>query len=140
MDLIGSAQLSLGKPMLRPEQIALDGADAVSAFAAGTLTADQGAVLRGELVRPLLVSFNNVSATVSPYMFGAIGRGWLVSASSVEQSVINAGAVGIGIRGSVEMAANAPGVGLGLELGRQYTDVAGVRQGWRANVIASAAF
>jgi hemolysin activation/secretion protein len=140
LDLIGSAQFSLGKPMLRPEQFALDGTDAVSASASGTLTADQGAVLRGEIVRPLAMRYDNFNAIVSPYLFNAIGRGWLVNATSVEQSAFNAGAVGGGIRGSVEMAANAPAVNLGLELARQYSDLTGARQGWRANVNASAAF
>jgi hemolysin activation/secretion protein len=140
LDLIGAGQYSLGKPMLRPEQIALDGSDAVSAFAAGTFTADQGVTLRGELARPFAVSFNAVNAVVSPYLFSSYGRGWLVDATSVEQSVVNASAFGLGVRGSVEAKAGLPAASLGLELGRGYTDMVGVRQSWRANINASAAF
>jgi len=140
LDLIGAGQYSLGKPMMRPEQIALDGNDAVSAFASGSFTADQGVTLRGELSRPFAVSFNAVNAVLSPYLFGSYGRGWLADATSVEQSVINASAFGVGVRGNVEAKAGLPAASLGIELGRGYTDVAGIRQGWRANVTASALF
>ena len=140
LDLIGAGQYSLGKPMMRPEQIALDGNDAVSAFASGSFTADQGVTLRSELSRPFAVSFNAVNAVLSPYLFGSYGRGWLADATSVEQSVINASAFGVGVRGNVEAKAGLPAASLGIELGRGYTDVAGIRQGWRANVTASALF
>lgn len=140
LDLIGAGQDSLGKPMLRPEQIALDGSDAVSAFASGTFTADQGVTLRGELARPFAVSLNAASAVVSPYLFSSYGRGWLIDATSVEQSVINARAFGFGVRGSVEAKSGLPAASFGLELGRGTTDMPGIRQGWRANVNASALF
>ncbi|HEY4974937.1 MAG TPA: ShlB/FhaC/HecB family hemolysin secretion/activation protein, partial [Steroidobacteraceae bacterium] len=140
LDLIGSGQYSLGKPMLRPEQFALDGSDAVSAFAAGSFTADQGVALRGELARPFTVSLDAVSTVVSPYLFGSYGRGWLVDATSVEQSVINASAFGLGVRGSVAAKQGLPAASLGIEVGRGYTDMPGIRQGWRANVNASASF
>lgn len=140
LDLIAAGQYALGKPMLRPEQIALDGSDAVSAFASGTFTADQGITLRGELARPFAVSLNAGNAVVSPYLFSSYGRGWLVDATSVEQSVINASAFGFGVRGSVEAKAGLPAASLGIELGRGYTDMPGIRQGWRANVNASALF
>jgi hemolysin activation/secretion protein len=139
-DLIGLGQLSMGKPMMRSEQFALDGTEAVSAFAAGTFNADQGATLRGELVRPFAARFNAVSATVSPYLFGSIGRGWLLNVTSVEQSIINAGAIGFGARSNVDVAAGSPGLSFGLELARQLTDVSGLRQGWRGNVNAMVTF
>jgi hemolysin activation/secretion protein len=140
LDLIGSGQLSLGKPMLRSEQFALDGTEAVSAFAAGTFNVDQGATLRGELVRPFAARFDAVGATVSPYLFGSVGRGWLFDVTAVEQSTINAGAVGLGARSTVDVAAGSPGLSFGLELARQFTDVAGLRQGWRGNVNAMVTF
>ncbi len=140
LDLIGAGQFTQGKPMLRPEQIALDGSDGLSAFASGTFSADQGVTLRGELSRPFGMRFNALSATASPYVFGAVGRGWLANATSVEQSVFNAGALGVGVRSSFETAANWPGGSLGVELARGFTNLAGVRQGWRANINASATF
>ena len=140
LDLIGSGQLSLGKPMLLSEQFALDGTEAISAFAAGTFNVDQGATLRGELVRPFAARFDGVGATVSPYVFGSVGRGWLFDVTAVEQSTINAGAVGFGARSTVDVAAGSPGLGFGLEFARQFTDVVGLRQGWRANVNAVVTF
>ena len=140
LDLIGAGQDSFGQPMLRSEQIALDGSDAVSAFAAGSFTADQGVTARGELVRPFPVSINATGATVSPYLFGSLGRGWLLDATSVEQSVINASAFGVGIRGNVDAKDGLPAASLAIELARGYTDVPGLRQGWRINVNASAVF
>ena len=139
-DLIGFGQLSMGKPMMRSEQFALDGTDAVSAFAAGTFNVDQGATLRGELVRPFVARFDTVGATVSPYVFGSFGRGWLFDVTSVEQSIINAGAIGFGARSNVDGTAGSPGLNLGLELARQFTDVPGLRQGWRGNVNALMTF
>lgn len=139
-DLIGSGQLAMGKPMLRSEQFALDGSDAVSAFAAGTFSVDEGATLRGELSRSFAAKFEAANMTFSPYLFGAGGRGWLVNATGVEQSVINAGALGLGGRGSVEATARWPGFNFGVELARQFTDVPQLRQGWRGNVNAAVTF
>jgi len=140
LDLIGAGQFTQGKPMLRPEQIALDGSDSLSAFASGTFSADQGATLRGELSRPFTTKLNAVNAIASPYVFGAVGRGWLANATSVEQSAFNAGAIGVGVRSSVETSANLAGANLGIEVARGFTDLAGVRQGWRANINAAATF
>jgi hemolysin activation/secretion protein len=140
LDLIGSGQLSMGKPMLRSEQFALDGTEAVSAFAAGTFNVDQGATIRGELVRPFAARFYSVGATVSPYLFGSVGCGWLFDVTAVEQSTINAGAVGFGARSTADVAVGSPGLGFGFELARQFTDVVGLRQGWRANVNAVVTF
>jgi hemolysin activation/secretion protein len=139
-DLIGLGQLSMGKPMMRSEQLALDGTEALSAFAAGTFNADQGATLRGELARPIATRFGTVSATLSPYLFGAVGRGWLCNITSIEQPVISAGAIGFGARSIIDVAAGAPSLSFGLELARQFTDVTGSREGWRANVNALVTF
>lgn len=139
-DVIGFGQASFGRPLLRSEQFALDGVDALSAFAAGTFSADQGMTVRGELVRPFAARFDAASATVSPYLFGAAGRGWLMNATSVERRVINAGALGLGARGNIETADGSPGLSLGLELARQFTDVVGARRGWRGNVNATVVF
>jgi hemolysin activation/secretion protein len=138
LDLIGAAQWSFGKPLLRPEQIVLDGNDALSAFASGTFSADQGVTLRSELSRAFAI--DTLHTTVAPYVFGAAGHGWLVSATSIEQPAFNAGAVGVGVRGSVDSSASPPGGSLTLEVARGYTDLSGVRRGWRANLTASASY
>jgi hemolysin activation/secretion protein len=126
--------------MLRPEQMALDGGDAVSAFASGSFSADQGMTLRGEVSRPFAVGVGGFNATASPYVFGAAGRGWLANATSVEQSVFNAGALGLGVRGTIDAAAGEPRPSLALEVARGFTDLRGVKAGWRANMLASVTF
>jgi hemolysin activation/secretion protein len=126
--------------MLRPEQVALDGSDAVSAFASGSFSADQGVTLRSEVSRPFVFGFRGFNAIASPYAFGAAGRGWLANATSVEQSVFNAGALGLGVRGTVEIAAGEPSPSLAVEVGRGFTDLVGVKAGWRANMLASVTF
>jgi hemolysin activation/secretion protein len=126
--------------MLRPEQIVLDGNDAVSTFASGSFSADQGLTLRGEVSRPFVFGLGRFNATASPYAFGAAGRGWLANATSVEQSVFNAGALGLGVRGTIDVAAGEPSPSLALEVGRGFTDLAGIKAGWRANMLASVTF
>jgi hemolysin activation/secretion protein len=140
LDLNGAGQLTGGKPMLRPEQIGLDGSDAVSAFASGSLSADQGMMLRGEVSRPFVFGMGGFNATASPYVFGAAGRGWLANATSVEQSVFDAGAVGLGVRGTVEVAAHGISPSLALEVARGFTNLIGVKAGWRASMLASVTF
>jgi hemolysin activation/secretion protein len=140
LDLVGTAQVTAGKPMLRPEQMALDGNDAVSAFASGSFSADQGLTLRGEVSRPFAVGLGGFNATASPYVFGAAGRGWLANATSVEQSVFNAGALGLGVRGTIDAAAGEPRPSLALEVARGFTDLRGAKAGWRANMLASVTF
>ena len=140
LDLIGAGQFTAGKPMLRPEQVALDGNDAVSAFASGSFSADQGVTLRGEVSRPFAFGSGGFNATASPYVFGAAGRGWLANVTSVEQSVVNAGALGLGVRGTVDAAAGEPRPSLALEVARGFTDLRGVKAGWRANMLASVTF
>jgi hemolysin activation/secretion protein len=140
LDLIGTGQFTGKQPMLRPEQIAIDGGDAVSAFASGTFSADQGVTLRSELSRPFVVGLGGLNTVASPYIFGAAGRGWLANATSVEQSIFNAGAIGAGLRANFEIAANLPRANLGIELARGFTDLAGVSPGWRANLNAAVTF
>jgi hemolysin activation/secretion protein len=138
LDVTGAVQSSFGKPLLRPEQIVLDGNDALSAFASGTFNADQGVTVRSELSRAF--GIDALRATVAPYVFGAAGRGWLASATSIEQPAFNAAAIGLGVRGSVDSSATQPGGSLTLEVARGYTDLSSVRVGWRANLIASASY
>jgi hemolysin activation/secretion protein len=139
-DLTGLAQLSMGKPMFRSEQFSMDGSNAVSAFAAGTINADQGATLRGELARPFSERFYFTGGTMTPYVFGAIGYGQLFDVTAVEQAKFYAEALGFGVRTSFQPSAGSPCLNIGLEVARQLTDIQGLRQGWRGNVIASMEF
>lgn len=140
LDVNSLAQLSMGTPMLRSEQFALDGTNAVSAFASGTINVDQGATLRGEFVRPIAVRSASMNAAVSPYVFVAIGHGELFCPTALERSVINVGALGIGTRGVIQPGISYPSLTIGIELARQFTDIPSLRQGWRSNVNASMEF
>ena len=125
--------------MMRPEQISLDGSDALSAFPFGTFNADQGVTLRGELSRPYVFGAGAFNLTASPYVFGAAGRGWLANATRIEQVAFDAATIGVGIRGGVDTA-GWPSATVGLEIARGFTDLAGVRQGVRINLVAATAF
>jgi hemolysin activation/secretion protein len=140
LDVLAAGQYTDGKPMLLPEQLALDGNDAITAFASGTFTADEGATLRSELSRPLAAQLESKQVILSPYLFGAIGRGWLANATVVEQAGFNAAAVGVGVRTNLDTSVNQSGLKLALEVARGFTNLVGVKQGWRGNAIASVAF
>jgi len=140
LDVLASGQYSQGKPLLRPEQIALDGNDAVTAFASGTFAADQGVSLRGELSRPLALQLGALTASLSPYLFGAFGRGWLANASAVEQPAFNAEAVGLGLRSGLDSASGWTRTNLGLEVARGFTDLAAIKAGWRSTVLLTMSF
>lgn len=140
IDVSGTAQFTGGQPMLRSEQLSLDGLDQVSAFPSGSLNADEGGTLRAELIRPFDVRFGAVAATLSPYLFAAGGRGWLAEPTILEPSVVNAGALGAGVRGSGTFNASPLGWMFALEIGRQFTDMPGMRPGWRGNVNAAMTF
>jgi len=139
LDLATAGQFTGGTPMMRPEQISLDGSDALSAFPFGTFNADQGVTLRGELSRPYVFGAGAFNLTASPYVFGAAGRGWLANATRIEQAAFDAATIGVGIRGGVDTA-GWPSATVGLEIARGFTDLAGVRQGVRINLVAATAF
>lgn len=139
-DVMASGQFTGGTPQMRPEQISLDGSDQMSAFASGTFTADQGIVLRSELTRPFRVTWGGINAGVSPYLFGAVGHGWLAQATAVEQPSFTAESFGLGVRTGLESRAGGPTGSLTLELARGFTDLAGVKAGWRTNIVAASVF
>ncbi|HWD59744.1 MAG TPA: ShlB/FhaC/HecB family hemolysin secretion/activation protein [Stellaceae bacterium] len=143
LDVTGRGQTSFGSPLMLAEQFSLDGPDALSSFAAGTFSVDQGLSLRGELARPVLLSFAGVPPlTLVPYVFGAYGYGQIVTPTAVQQAIINAGSAGIGLRSAAGAAvAGLPlGSTLAVEFGRQFSDVPGLRNGYRANLAVSFTF
>lgn len=140
LDVLAAGQYTGGKPMLLPEQIALDGSDAVSAFPSGTFTADQGMTLRTELSRPFVAQLATKDMILSPYLFGAFGRGWIAHATVLEQAAFDASAIGVGFRTNWETVICPAGMTLTVEAARGLTDLIGVKSGWRGNVSASLAF
>jgi hypothetical protein len=60
--------------------------------------------------------------------------------TALEQSNISAEALGVGARSNLQTAIASPYLNVGLELARQFTNIQGLQQGWRGNVIASMEF
>jgi hemolysin activation/secretion protein len=139
-DLIGRAQASFRKPTLVSEQFSLDGPQAISAYPTGTLNVDEGGTLRGELSRPFAVPGFVVPLILSTYGFGTFGIGRLIEPTIVELDVVRGGAVGAGLRSSIDMPGGDQGVTFGLEMARQYSNLPNLTQAWRANVSMSMRF
>jgi hemolysin activation/secretion protein len=116
------------------EQFSLDGADALSAFPSGAFSVDQGATLRGELIHPFSVAISGTAATLAPYLFGAVGRGFIEEPTAVEQSSVDAGSFGIGLRTGAAVAGAPYGASLSVEFARALSNVANERQGYRGNI------
>lgn len=141
-DLTARAQTSFGSALMVAEQFSLDSPDALSSFAAGTLNVDEGATLRMELSRPFSLPLGPMPALdLSPYLFGAFGRGVIDQATAAQKSVINAGSAGIGIRNTAMWLSTVPlGTSLAVEFGRQFSNVPGQRDGYRTNVALNVTF
>ena len=144
IDFIGRAQTSFGTPLMLSEQFSLDGPDALSSFAAGTFSVDQGASLRAELARPFTVSLpaDMPALTLAPYLFGAYGYGEIANTTAVQKAVIDAGSAGLGMRTAA--GASVAGVPLGsslaIEMGRRFSNVPGERGGYRMDVALNLTF
>lgn len=140
--VIGRAQTSFGTPLMLAEQFGLDGVDALSSFASGTFSVDEGMTLRGELGHSFLLPAGLAPPLdLSPYVYGAVGRGVIDQATAAQKGVIEAASAGVGIRTA---AASTPGLPLGsnlaAEFGRQFSDVPGERGGYRVNVMLNVTF
>jgi hemolysin activation/secretion protein len=140
IDLIGRAQTSFGDPLLVSEQFSLDGPQAVSAYPSGTLNVDEGGTLRAELSRSFASIGTVVPLILSPYGFGSFGVGRLVEPTIVELAVVRGGAVGAGVRSSIDIPGGYQGVALGLEIARQFSNLPNLPQAWRGNVVMSLRF
>jgi hemolysin activation/secretion protein len=144
LDLTGRAQTSFNQPLLLAEQFSLDGDDALSSFADGSFSVDQGVSLRAELARPLAVQLgkDRPPAIFVPYLYGAYGHGQLVEPTAVQRARIDAGSAGLGVRSAVGPGVDGLPFGgfLAVEVGRQFSDLPGRRDGWRANVALNLTF
>jgi hemolysin activation/secretion protein len=144
VDLTGRAQTSFDTPLMLSEQFSLDGADAVSSFASGSFSVDQGASLRAELARPLALQLapNRPAVLFVPYLYAAAGHGVVVNPTAAQQSFVDAGSAGLGVRSSAGTRVGGLPVGsaLAVEIGRQYSNVPGLRGGYRANIALNLTF
>lgn len=140
--VIGHAQTSFGTPLMLSEQFGLDGSDALSSFASGTFSVDEGATLRAELSRPFSLPLNLMPPlNLSPYVFGAFGHGVIDQATAAQKGVIDAGSAGVGIRNAATWLTGVPlGSTLGAEFGRQFSNVPGERLGYRVNLALNVTF
>jgi hemolysin activation/secretion protein len=140
MDFIGRAQTSFGNPLLVPEQLSLDGPQAVSAYPSGTLNVDEGGTLRVELTRSFAAIGTAVPLILSPYGFGSFGAGRLVEPTIVELAVVRGGALGAGVRSGIDIPGGYQGAAFGLEVARQFSNLPNLSHSWRGQVVMSFRF
>jgi hemolysin activation/secretion protein len=140
MDFFGRAQTSFGKPLLVSEQFSLDGPLAVSAYPTGTLNVDEGGTVRIELSRPFALLGASAPLILSPYGFSSFGVGRLAEPTFVELASVRAGAIGAGVRSSIDIPGGYQGIALGLEVARQFSNLPNLPQAWRGQVAISLRF
>lgn len=137
------AQSSFGTPLMLSEQFDLDGSDALSSFASGTFSVDEGATLRAELSRPFSLPLGWAPPLdLSPYVFGAIGRGIIDQSTTAQKGVIDAASAGLGIRNTTTWLNGILPLGstLAVEFARQFSNVPGQRTGYRTNLALNVTF
>jgi hemolysin activation/secretion protein len=132
-------QTSFGRPLMLSEQFSLDGGAALSAFAEGSISVDQGATLRAELSRPFAMPIFSHTFVFSPYLFAAGGFGNIVLPTVVERADIGAGSAGVGLRTDTGVA-GLFGSTVAFEFARKFSDVPTVRTGYRANLSVNLRF
>jgi hemolysin activation/secretion protein len=140
IDLEGRFQTAFGEPLMTSEQFALDGPQAISAFASGALSVDAGATLRAELSRPFAAPGFGLPLVLSPYGFGAVGVGHLEEPTAVEVVALQAGALGLGVRGALDLPGGWNSLAFALEVARQFSNIPDHKDGWRTNFNARVSF
>jgi hemolysin activation/secretion protein len=126
LSLGARAQTSFGKPLLRSEQTALEGSEAVSAYLGGNTAVDEAITLRAEFGRP--VSIAHLWA-VAPYLFAAGGVGLANRPTVLEPGGLSAGSVGAGLRAAVA----GTGLTFAAEYAHGFSDYAPLRSANRLN-------
>jgi len=139
ISVTGRGQSSFGRPLMLAEQFSLDGTGALSSFAEGSLSVDQGATLRTELSRPFALPIFSHTFVFSPYVFAAGGIGNIVLPTLVERADITAGSAGVGLRTDTGVA-GVFGSTVAFEFARKFSDVRNVPTGYRANLSVNLRF
>ena len=137
LEVLGRAQSSFGEALLRPEQFALDGSDAVTARPDYPFIVDEGASLRAELSRVFPVQAGMGLVALAPYGFGAAGWGRLDAPTLLEIETLRLAALGIGVRATGETASGETGATFALEVARLISndlDAAGWRVQFNSGV------
>lgn len=116
--MTGGGQTAFGQPVFRSEQTALEGADALSAYAGGVTAVDSAVTARSELILPFTSKAFKRRVQIAPYTFVAAGAGWIERPTALERGSIAAAALGAGVR--VRLEPLGLGLGLGLSLTAEY--------------------
>jgi hypothetical protein len=82
----------------------------------------------------------HASLILSPYGFGAFGVGRLNDPTIVELATVRAAVVGAGLRSTLDLPGGYQGATLNIEVARQFSNLPGLTQAWRANVGVSLRF
>ena len=139
LEIIGKGQLSFADALLRPEQFALDGRDAVATLPDDPLTVDEGMTVRAELSRAIGLEGSSGTMILVPYVFGAAGWGRLNAPTVLEASMLSTASVGAGLR-SVRERDDGSGIVLTIEIARRFSDDAENSDGWHAGVSTNIQF
>lgn len=106
-DLTGTVrgQVSFNGALPAAAEFSLDGSDALSSFALGSVNVDSGVTGRLELARPVAVSGVH-NTLITPYAFGVLGYGHVSDPTIVEAADLSSWAAGGGLRLLVSPGAN----------------------------------
>lgn len=132
------AQAAFGRALFRSEQFALEGPEALSAFAPGSLPVDQGVAGRLQLEWPRQLPWV-AGASATPYLLVAKGVGHVNRPTAFEARSIQGSAYGAGVNGLWFAHGGSP-VQLTAELARGQASVDSVRSGWYGQMSAVGRF
>lgn len=137
---IGRYQTSFGKPLMIPENFILDGPEAVSGYASGTINADRGVTARGELTRPFALELLGYNHLIAPYIFGAWGSGVREDRQPGQFRHVRVQTFGGGVRADTNFLGTPWGESLAIEFGRDLSNIPFRETGYRTNFTYSARF
>ena len=126
-------QTSFGQPLFNSEQFSIDGEDALSSLSPGSYSVDEGATARAEVsaTRPLP---QPLPGTITPYLYGALGGGWMRQASDVESDDLTAASLGGGLRIIyAPLPEKADPLQITLEAGRSWVETLSLDKSTRLN-------
>ena len=122
LTLAGRAQTSFGGSLPLPEQLSLDGADALSGFSDEMLNVDSGAVGRAELSRTF-TSGSGPLLTLAPYVFAAVGGGEHYQPFVNQTKYLRAESVGGGLRAATNFLGPEFQETASVEAAKNFTNV-----------------
>jgi hemolysin activation/secretion protein/opacity protein-like surface antigen len=131
--LIARGQTSFGQPLMITENFSLDGYEALSGFAGGTLNVDRGATVRAELSRTFQFGILGWQNFVAPYVFYAWGRGAHEWPFTSEFATLRAESFGGGFRADTQLTSSPYGETWALEFARSYSNIPFREESFRTN-------